>query len=191
MPALHPCPPASARALFLVLNPSVRHATALSFATRVLFPTTILPSTFLQLVATMLYLDSENKKDMNIYINCSGGWVCWAHVFAVVGLAASGPNDSLFSARVWWDGGRQVVTGRWYRMVCRCLITPLIPRHGQLFPGQCDAAPAAAVVAQSAGRGILALAIAAFLSPAFPPLALSVSRLLPLTPPPPPPADHM
>lgn len=29
------------------------------------------PST--QLVATMLYLDSENKKDMNIYINCSGG----------------------------------------------------------------------------------------------------------------------
>jgi ATP-dependent protease ClpP protease subunit len=32
-------------------------------------------STFLQLVATMLYLDSENKKDMSIYINCSGGWV--------------------------------------------------------------------------------------------------------------------
>lgn len=28
-----------------------------------------------QLVATMLYLDSENKKDMNIYINCSGGEV--------------------------------------------------------------------------------------------------------------------
>ncbi|CAG9464767.1 unnamed protein product [Pedinophyceae sp. YPF-701] len=26
-----------------------------------------------QLVATMLYLDSENKKDMSIYINCSGG----------------------------------------------------------------------------------------------------------------------
>lgn len=29
----------------------------------------------LQLVATMLYLDSENKKDMNLYINCSGGEV--------------------------------------------------------------------------------------------------------------------
>ena len=28
-----------------------------------------------QLVATMLYLDSENKKDINIYINCSGGEV--------------------------------------------------------------------------------------------------------------------
>lgn len=26
-----------------------------------------------QLVATMLYLDSENKKDMTLYINCSGG----------------------------------------------------------------------------------------------------------------------
>ena len=26
-----------------------------------------------QLVATMLYLDSENKKDLNLYINCSGG----------------------------------------------------------------------------------------------------------------------
>lgn len=28
-----------------------------------------------QLVATMLYLDSENQKPMNIYINCSGGEV--------------------------------------------------------------------------------------------------------------------
>ena len=28
-----------------------------------------------QLVATMLYLDSENKKDMSIYINCRCG-VC-------------------------------------------------------------------------------------------------------------------
>lgn len=28
-----------------------------------------------QLVATMLYLDSENKKDLNLYINCSGGEV--------------------------------------------------------------------------------------------------------------------
>ena len=28
-----------------------------------------------QLVGTMLYLDSENKKDINIYINCSGGEV--------------------------------------------------------------------------------------------------------------------
>ena len=26
-----------------------------------------------QLVATMLYLDSENRKDINIYMNCSGG----------------------------------------------------------------------------------------------------------------------
>lgn len=29
-----------------------------------------------QLVATMLYLDSENHKDMQLYINCSGGEVC-------------------------------------------------------------------------------------------------------------------
>lgn len=28
-----------------------------------------------QLVATMLYLDSENRKDINIYMNCSGGEV--------------------------------------------------------------------------------------------------------------------
>lgn len=28
-----------------------------------------------QLVATMLYLDSENHKDMQLYINCSGGEV--------------------------------------------------------------------------------------------------------------------
>lgn len=28
-----------------------------------------------QLVATMLYLDSENRKDLNLYINCSGGEV--------------------------------------------------------------------------------------------------------------------
>jgi hypothetical protein len=26
-----------------------------------------------QLVATMLYLDSENRKDINLYMNCSGG----------------------------------------------------------------------------------------------------------------------
>jgi ATP-dependent protease ClpP protease subunit len=26
-------------------------------------------------VATMLYLDSENHKDMQLYINCSGGEV--------------------------------------------------------------------------------------------------------------------
>ena len=26
-----------------------------------------------QLVATMLYLDSESKKDITLYINCSGG----------------------------------------------------------------------------------------------------------------------
>lgn len=31
-----------------------------------------------QLVATMLYLDSENKKDLNLYINCSGGDVSQA-----------------------------------------------------------------------------------------------------------------
>ena len=41
-----------------------------------------------QLVATMLYLDSENKKDINLYINCSGGDVshclllCTAHLSA-------------------------------------------------------------------------------------------------------------
>ena len=28
-----------------------------------------------QLVATMLYLDSENRKDINLYMNCSGGEV--------------------------------------------------------------------------------------------------------------------
>lgn len=28
-----------------------------------------------QLVATMLYLDSENKGDLNFYINCAGGEV--------------------------------------------------------------------------------------------------------------------
>ncbi len=28
-----------------------------------------------QLVATMLYLSSENPKDLNLYINCSGGEV--------------------------------------------------------------------------------------------------------------------
>ena len=28
-----------------------------------------------QLVATMLYLDSENHKDLNLYINTSGGGV--------------------------------------------------------------------------------------------------------------------
>lgn len=33
-----------------------------------------------QLVATMLYLDSENKKDMNLYINCSGGEVRRTHI---------------------------------------------------------------------------------------------------------------
>jgi ATP-dependent Clp protease protease subunit len=51
-----------------------------------------------QLVATMLYLDSENKKDMNIYINCSGGEVvpCLAihdtmrHVGSKVGTVGFG-----------------------------------------------------------------------------------------------------
>ena len=33
-----------------------------------------------QLVATMLYLDSENKKDLNLYINCSGGDVSIAEL---------------------------------------------------------------------------------------------------------------
>lgn len=28
-----------------------------------------------QLVATMLYLDSENKQDLTLYINCAGGEV--------------------------------------------------------------------------------------------------------------------
>ena len=32
-----------------------------------------------QLVATMLYLDSENKKDITLYINCSGGDVRRLH----------------------------------------------------------------------------------------------------------------
>lgn len=34
-----------------------------------------------QLVATMLYLDSENKKDLNLYINCSGGDVSVLYAF--------------------------------------------------------------------------------------------------------------
>ena len=37
-----------------------------------------------QLVATMLYLDSENKKDLNLYINCSGGDVSIAELLALV-----------------------------------------------------------------------------------------------------------
>lgn len=37
-----------------------------------------------QLVATMLYLDSENKKDLNLYINCSGGDVSDAELFGDV-----------------------------------------------------------------------------------------------------------
>ena len=31
-----------------------------------------------QIVATMLYLDSVNKSDLNFYINCAGGDVWWA-----------------------------------------------------------------------------------------------------------------
>lgn len=38
-------------------------------------PPCLLPDARAQLVATMLYLDSENQKDMNLYINCSGGEV--------------------------------------------------------------------------------------------------------------------
>lgn len=38
-----------------------------------------------QLVATMLYLDSENKKDLNLYINCSGGDVSDAEVLHCIG----------------------------------------------------------------------------------------------------------
>ncbi len=37
-----------------------------------------------QLVATMLYLDSENKKDINLYINCSGGDVSQRCLFPAV-----------------------------------------------------------------------------------------------------------
>ena len=37
-----------------------------------------------QLVATMLYLDSENKKDLNLYINCSGGDVSKAELSTLV-----------------------------------------------------------------------------------------------------------
>jgi len=51
-----------------------------------------------QLVATMLYLDSENQKPMNIYINCSGGEVvpCLAihdtmrHIHSDVGTVGFG-----------------------------------------------------------------------------------------------------
>ena len=34
-----------------------------------------------QLVGTMLYLDSENHKDMRLYINCAGGDVSWQAPF--------------------------------------------------------------------------------------------------------------
>ena len=45
------------------------------------------PAPLPQLVATMLYLDSENKKDMNIYINwCVGVWV---------GVEGGGPDMPL------------------------------------------------------------------------------------------------
>lgn len=37
-----------------------------------------------QLVATMLYLDSENKKDLNLYINCSGGDVSFSDCFGTL-----------------------------------------------------------------------------------------------------------
>lgn len=37
-----------------------------------------------QLVATMLYLDSENKKDLNLYINCSGGDVSISDLLVLV-----------------------------------------------------------------------------------------------------------
>ncbi len=50
-----------------------------------------------QLVATMLYLDSENKKDINLYINCSGGDVrsCNStnHILHIDGL--SNPDGSV------------------------------------------------------------------------------------------------
>ena len=36
-------------------------------------------------MATMLYLDSENKKDMQLYINCSGGEVLSFRVKTVPG----------------------------------------------------------------------------------------------------------
>ena len=42
-----------------------------------------------QLVATMLYLDSENQKDLNLYINCSGGNVrTFTPFFAAILLIA-------------------------------------------------------------------------------------------------------
>ena len=36
-----------------------------------------------QLVATMLYLDSENHKDMRLYLNCSGGDVTPCYLMAI------------------------------------------------------------------------------------------------------------
>jgi ATP-dependent protease ClpP protease subunit len=41
-----------------------------------------------QLVATMLYLDSENKKDISLYINCTGGEVRRASSLAPHGSIA-------------------------------------------------------------------------------------------------------
>lgn len=57
-----------------------------------------------QLVATMLYLDSENKKDMNLYINCSGGEVR-------AGRASEEGMSCVCVVRVFmWVGGW---VGRW------------------------------------------------------------------------------
>jgi ATP-dependent protease ClpP protease subunit len=41
-----------------------------------------------QLVATMLYLDSENHKDMQLYINCSGGEVMGLLSFCLIMLVS-------------------------------------------------------------------------------------------------------
>ena len=43
-----------------------------------------------QLVATMLYLDSENKKDIQLYINCSGGEVTSPYLMQTASSCLSG-----------------------------------------------------------------------------------------------------
>lgn len=58
-----------------------------------------------QLVATMLYLDSENKKDMTLYINCSGGDVRSLHHqssdHARLCIMASGTSNEVPALQAW------------------------------------------------------------------------------------------
>ena len=54
-----------------------------------------------QLVATMLYLDSENKKDIQLYINCSGGEVPFPSLSQTAANSLSGLWSLSISALKW------------------------------------------------------------------------------------------